>query len=111
MARADSVVGLADEVGPADARRPRVAAPAETRARVKFLVGVTSVQLGVVLAQYAGQQRSCDLAKEADQAFVNAMIVLPQGASFNQQAAVQLLQSIPEYQAYVTQISGQLCKQ
>ena len=111
MARADSVVQLADQVGPADARRARVTAAPETKARIKFLVGVTSVQLGVVLAQNAGQQRSCDLAKEADQAFVNAMIVLPQGAQFNQQAAVQLLQSIPEYQAYVTQISGQLCKQ
>lgn len=111
MMRADSVAQLADEVGPPDARRPRVVAPAETKARVKFLVGLTSVQFGFVLAQNAGQQRSCDLAKEADGAFVNAMIALPQGASFNQQTTVTLLQSIPEMQAYVTQVIGQLCKQ
>lgn len=110
MLLADSVAQLADEVGPPDARRPRAVAPAETKARVKFLVGFTSVQAGVVFATAAGQQRSCDLAKEADEAFVNAMIALPQGASFNQAAAVQLLQSVPEYQAYVTQIVGQLCK-
>lgn len=111
MLRADSVAQLKDEVGPPDARRPRAEAAPETKARVKFLVGVTSVQLGIVLATQAGQQRSCDLAKEADAAFVNAMIALPQGASFSQQTAVTLLQSIPEYQAYVTQITGQLCKQ
>ena len=111
MLRADSIAQLADEVGPPDARRARAVAGPETKARVKFLVGVTSVQLGFVLATQAGQQRSCDLAKEADAAFVNAMIALPQGASVNQQTAVQLLQSIPEMQAYVTQISGQLCKQ
>jgi hypothetical protein len=111
MLRADSVAQLADEVGPPDARRPRVVAPPETKARVKFLVGLTSVQLGFVLATQSGQQRSCDLAKEADAAFVNAMITLPQGASFNQQTTVQLLQSIPEMQAYVTQVIGQLCKQ
>lgn len=111
MMRADSVAMLADEVGPPDARRARVPAGPETKARVKFLVGVTSVQLGIVLATNAGQQRSCDLAKEADASFVNAMIALPQGAAFNQQTAVTLLQSIPEYQAYVTQITTQLCKQ
>jgi tetratricopeptide (TPR) repeat protein len=110
MLRADSVAQLADEVGPPDARRPRAVAPAETKARVKFLVGITAVQLGQVLATNAGQQRSCELAREADQAFVNAMIALPQGASFNQQAAVTLLQSIPELQKYVTDISAQLCK-
>ncbi|WKW11995.1 hypothetical protein Strain138_001267 [Pseudogemmatithrix spongiicola] len=110
MNRADSVAMLADEVGPADARRPRAPAAPETKARVKFLVGVTNVQLGFVLAQNAGPERSCDMAKEADAAFVNAMIALPQGAAFNQQTAVQLLQSIPEMQAYVTQITPQLCK-
>ncbi|HRN53816.1 MAG TPA: hypothetical protein PK788_09980, partial [Gemmatimonadaceae bacterium] len=111
MNRADSVAMLADEVGPPDARRQRAPAGQETKARVKFLVGVTNVQLGFVLATNAGQQRSCDLAKEADEALVNAMIALPQGAAFNQQTAVQLLQSIPEMQAYVTQITGQLCRQ
>lgn len=111
MARADSVAQLADQVGPAEARRARVPASAETKARVKFLVGLTSVQFGFVLAQNAGPQRSCEIAKEADAAFVNAMIVLPQGASFNQQTTVTLLQSIPEMQSYVTQVIGQLCKQ
>lgn len=111
MNRADSVAQLADQVGPDDARRARATAAPETKARVKFLVGVTSVQLGIVLATNAGQQRSCDLAKESDASFVNAMIALPQGASFNQQTTVTLLQSIPEYQAYVTQITTQLCKQ
>jgi hypothetical protein len=110
MNRADSVAMLADEVGPPDARRQRAPAAPETKTRVKFLVGVTNVQLGFVLAQAAGPARSCDMAKEADAAFVNAMITLPQGAAFNQATAVQLLQSIPEMQAYVTQISAQLCK-
>lgn len=111
LARADSVAMLADEVGPPDARRQRAPAAPETKTRMKFLVGVANVQLGFVLAQNAGPQRSCDMAKEADAAFVNAMIALPQGAAFQQATVVQLLQSIPEMQAYVTQIIPQLCKQ
>lgn len=110
MFRSDSIGALADEVGPPDARRQRAGATPETRTRVKFLVGLTSVQLAVQLAQAAGPQRSCELAREADQALVNAQIFLPQGAAFNQQAAVQLLQSIPEYQAYIAQVTGQLCR-
>lgn len=110
MLRADSVAALADEVGPADARRQRAPATLETKTRVKFLVGLTSVQLATQLATNAGQARSCDMAKEADQALVNAQIYLPQGAAFNQQAAVQLLQSIPEYQAYISQLTAQVCR-
>lgn len=106
----DSVAMLADSVGMADARRLRQTATPETRARVKFLLGLTAVQLAQVLANQAAQERSCDLAREADQALITAQIALPAGASFNQNTTVQLMQSIPEFQAYITQLTGQVCK-
>ncbi len=106
----DSVAMLADSVGPPDARRLRQPASPETRARVKFLLGATSVQLAQVLATQAQQQRSCELAREADQALITAQIALPGGAAFNQNNTVALMQSIPEFQAYITQLTGQVCK-
>ena len=106
----DSVAMLADEVGPPDARRPRVQASAETKSRVKFILGTTAVQLAQIAATEAGTSKSCDLAKLADEALITAQIALPGGAAFNQQATVQLLQSIPEFQPYIAQQIRTFCK-
>lgn len=106
----DTVAQLADEVGPPDARRPRAVATPETRSRVKFILGAAAVQLTQLLAAEAASSRNCELAREADQALITAQINLPGGAAFNQASTVQLMQSIPEYQAYITQLQGQVCK-
>jgi len=106
----DSVGALVDSVGPPEARRLRTPATAETRARVKFILGATAVTLGQTAGTEAASAKSCELATIADDALITAMIALPGGAAFNQSATLQLLQSIPEFQAYVTQIKAQLCK-
>lgn len=106
----DSVAALADEVGPADARRPRQQASGETRARVKFILGATAVTLAQVSATEAASAKSCDLANVADQALLTAQIHLPGGGAFNPQAAGQLLTSIPEFQQYINQIKQAYCK-
>jgi tetratricopeptide (TPR) repeat protein len=107
---ADTVGALADEVGPEGERRPRIRATGETRARVKFILGATAVTIAREYAEAAASGRSCEMARKADDALVTAQINLPGGAAFNQQAAVQLLQSIPEFQAYIAQITTQLCR-
>jgi len=106
----DSVAALADSVGPPEARRLRTAATPETKSRVRFILGATAVTLGQTAGVEAASAKSCELATIADEALITAMIALPGGAAFNQAATVQLLQSIPEFQTYVTTIKGQLCK-
>ncbi len=106
----DSVAMLADQVGPEGARRARTPATPETKARVKFILGATAVTLAQTAGTEAATAKSCDLAKIADEALITAQIALPGGAAFNQAATVQLLQSIPEFQTYITQLSAQICK-
>jgi tetratricopeptide (TPR) repeat protein len=107
---ADSVGALTDSVGPPTARRVRAPATPDTRSRVKFILGATAVTLAQVAVGEAVAAKSCDLFKVADEALITAQINLPGGAAFNQAATVQLLNSIPEFQAYVTQQIGTLCK-
>lgn len=107
---ADSVTTLNEEVGPPDARRQRTPASPETMGRVKFILGATATTLFQTAATEAAATRNCELAREADQALITAQIALPGGAAFNQQGVVQLMQTMPELQAYVTQLIGQVCK-
>lgn len=106
----DTVAMLADTVGPPDARRPRVQATRETRARVKFILGATAVTAAREMAAVAASGRNCEMARKADAALIVAQIALPGGAAFNQASTVQLMQSIPEFQAYITQLTGQICR-
>ena len=106
----DTVAALADSVGPADARRLRAQATPETRARVKFILGLTAVTLAQTAATEAGPTKNCVLSRRADAALITAQIALPRGASFNQAATVQLLQSIPEYSSFIQQQIAAFCK-
>jgi tetratricopeptide (TPR) repeat protein len=110
LSYADTVAMLTDSVGPADARRLRQPATRETKARVKFILGATAVTLARELAGAAAAGRNCDMARKADAALVLAQISLPGGAAFNQASTVQLMQSIPEFQAYITQLTAQVCR-
>lgn len=106
----DTVAMLADEVGPEGGRRPRQQATGETRARVKFILGATAITLARELAGAAAAGRDCEMSKRADAALIAAQIALPGGAAFNQASTVQLMQSIPEFQAYIAQLSAQICR-
>lgn len=110
LSYADTVAMLTDSVGPADARRLRQPASGETKARVKFILGATAVTLAREYAGAAAANRDCEMAKKADEALITAQIALPGGAAFNQASTVQLMQSIPEFQAYITQLSAQICR-
>ncbi len=107
---ADTVAQLADEVGPPDARRQRQQATPETKARVKFILGATAMTLVRELLPAIQQQRSCEAARKADAALIVAQIALPGGAAFNRENTVQLLQGVPELQAYITQVMPQVCR-
>ncbi len=107
---ADTVAMLRDSVGPADARRLRQQATPEIRARVKFILGATAITLAREAVALGVANRDCAMVTKADDALITAMIVLPAGAAFNQASAVTLLNSIPEYQAYITQVKGQVCR-
>lgn len=110
LSYSDTVAALADQVGPADARRARLQATPETKARVRFILGATAVTLARAYADGAAAGRNCELARKADAALITAQIALPGGAAFNQASTVQLMQSIPEFQAYITQLSAQICR-
>lgn len=107
---ADTVAALTDSVGPPDARRLRTAATSETKARVKFLLGATAITFAVQAATAAAPTKDCSLARKADEALIVAQLTLPRGASFNQAATVQLMQSIPEYAEYTSQQIKTYCK-
>lgn len=107
---ADTVAMLRDSVGPADARRLRQQATPEIRARVKFILGATAITLFREAAALALANKDCAMATKADEALITAMIELPAGAAFNRDGALQLLNNIPDFQAYMTQVKGQVCK-
>jgi tetratricopeptide (TPR) repeat protein len=110
LSYADTVAMLTDSVGPADARRLRQPATGEIKARVKFILGASAVTLAREYAGAAAANRDCEMAKKADQALITAQIALPGGAAFNQASTVALMQSIPEFQSYITQLSAQVCR-
>jgi tetratricopeptide (TPR) repeat protein len=108
---ADTVAMLgADEVGPEGSRRPRQVATPETKARVKFILGATAMTLVREMLPGIQQERNCEMARKADAALIVAQIALPGGAAFQRDATVQLLQGIPELQAYITQVIPQICR-
>ncbi|MBX3175437.1 MAG: tetratricopeptide repeat protein [Gemmatimonadaceae bacterium] len=107
---ADSVAMLTDEVGPSEARRPRVQASGETRARVKFILGAAGAQLALAAGTKAGKDRSCELTAIADEGLLTAQINLPAGGQFDPQAAGSLLQSIPAVQNFLEQLKQAYCK-
>jgi tetratricopeptide (TPR) repeat protein len=107
---ADTVAMLADSVGPPDARRLRQTATPEIKSRVKFILGATAITLFREAAALAASSRDCAMANKADEALVTAMIVLPAGAAFNRENTISLLNSIPEFQAYLNQVKAQVCR-
>jgi tetratricopeptide (TPR) repeat protein len=106
----DSVAALADSVGAPDARRLRTPATPETRARVKFILGATAITLAQTAATAAGPAKDCALSRQADEALVVAQIALPGAGAFQPGPTAQLLQSIPEYAAFVRQQIATFCK-
>ena len=87
MLRARSVIAFADSVAPT--------------AQSKFLGGVANFMIGQSAATEAGKTKSCPLAKMAQDALVNAQLLLPQGASLSPEAK----QAAGTYMGYAQQFS------
>ena len=70
---------------------------AQTKQNAKFLIGVSSFFMGQIAATEAPKTKSCELARKASDAFVQAQINLPAGGAINPQITQQLLSAIPQF--------------
>ena len=96
MLRAFAFVTLADSIAPTP--------------NTKLLSGITSFLVGQMAATEAGKSKSCPLAKQAQDAFVNAQIYLPQGASAATEAVTQYMQYLQQFTPVVDNQVKQFCK-
>jgi tetratricopeptide (TPR) repeat protein len=75
-----------------------------------FLLGVSSLSLGQQLLTDARDQKSCDLAKEAQNLFVDAQINLPKGGRAFPEPTRQALTGLQTLAPYGDQLVKALCK-
>jgi tetratricopeptide (TPR) repeat protein len=80
------------------------------RPEAKFLMGATNLSMGNALLQQASQEKSCDLAKQAQAALTDAQIQLPEGGKFNPQAAQQALGQLATLAEYPPKMIKAYCK-
>jgi predicted Zn-dependent protease len=80
------------------------------RAEGKFLIGATNLQMAQLLLTDAGEKKSCDLAKQGQNALTDAQINLPAGGQFDPKTAQQLLGYVAQYAPYADQLVKRLCK-
>jgi tetratricopeptide (TPR) repeat protein len=64
---------------------------------ISFLLGASAFSVGDQAARENQKAKSCELAELAEDSFTTAMIHLPRGAQVQQEAAMQLLNAIPQY--------------
>ncbi len=80
------------------------------RPEAKFLLGVSQFLVGTNDAQQAPKDKSCPLAREAEQYWTAALANIHDGASVSQQAAAQYLQYLNQYLPAVHRQVKQFCK-
>jgi tetratricopeptide (TPR) repeat protein len=77
---------------------------------ISFLLGASAFSVGDQAARENQKAKSCDLAQLAEDSFTTAMIHLPRGAQVQQEAAMQLLNAIPQYTRAVEGQKKNYCK-
>jgi tetratricopeptide (TPR) repeat protein len=77
---------------------------------ISFLLGASAFSVGDQAARENQKARSCELAQLAEDSFTTAMIHLPRGAQVQQEAAMQLLNAIPQYTRAVEGQKKNFCK-
>lgn len=77
---------------------------------ISFLLGASAFSVGDLAARENQKAKSCDLAQLAEDSFTTAMIHLPKGAQVQQDAAMQLLNAIPQYTRAVEGQKKSFCK-
>lgn len=81
-----------------------------TKAQAQFLMGVSQLSLGQQQLTLARDQKSCELAQQAQANFVEAQINLPKGGAFAKEATAQALNGLQQLMPYGEQLSKSLCK-
>ncbi len=76
----------------------------------KLLVGLIGYSVGVSAVTDAPKQKSCELAKMAEDHFLIAQINVPAGGAVNPQAASQILGALAQYGPFVAAQKKQFCK-
>lgn len=77
---------------------------------ISFLLGASAFSVGDLAARENQKAKSCQLAELAENSFTTAMIHLPKGAQVQQEAAMQLLNAIPQYTRAVEGQKKSFCK-
>jgi tetratricopeptide (TPR) repeat protein len=77
---------------------------------ISFLLGASAFSVGDQAARENQKAKSCELANLAEESFTTAMIHLPRGAQVQQEAAMQLLNAIPQYTRAVEGQKKNFCK-
>ena len=96
MARAHAYIALADSLAPSE--------------NSKLLMGITAFTIGQLAATEAGKSKNCELAKEAQDAFVTAQINLPMGANAAKEAVTQYMQYLQQFTPVVDNQVKQFCR-
>lgn len=79
-------------------------------ANSKFLIGVTNLTMGQRLLEEAGPAKSCDLAKAAKEAFVNAQINLPAGGQAFPKETAAALQGLTQLDPFADRQVKAFCR-
>jgi tetratricopeptide (TPR) repeat protein len=77
---------------------------------ISFLLGASAFSVGDQAARENQKAKSCELAQLAEDSFTTAMIHLPRGAQVQQEAAMQLLNAIPQYTRAVEGQKKNFCR-
>lgn len=94
--KAASILAVADTVAPSP--------------EAKFLLGVSSFRVGDIAVRQNQTEKSCDLAKLAEDAFLTAQINIAAGGSVGPETAQQLLGALQQYTPAVESQVKQYCK-
>jgi hypothetical protein len=78
--------------------------------QAKFLNGAAAFSIGQISATEAPKTKSCQLAKQAQEAFNVAQINLPRGASFAKEAAAQYMGYLQQFTPVVDKQVKAYCK-
>ncbi len=74
------------------------------KARAYYLLGGVYLRFGQMKLKLAGEQKSCELAKQAKSLFADAQIVLPKGGSSNPTGTQQLMGNLMQLDPYADQL-------
>ena len=82
----------------------------QTKAQAQFLLGATYVEYGQVKLAAAQPTKSCQMAKEAKNYFVEAQIMLPKGGSFAPDAMRTYMGAVMQLDPTADQMVKAYCK-